>query len=202
MRRAVRLALSAAVVVVVAGCSSGDDSGDDGGDDAAAEDPAGTDAPDTTEEAVVGTDEASSPGTSATAESETTTRSSRGGQGATGSRRGAVPTELDEWEIGAPTEYEAGQVTFDVSNTGTFTHELVVIRGESYESLPLAANGAVNEDDLEEGALIGRTPRIDSGGSASLTVRLEPGTYVLLCNISSGPTSHAAQGQRLPVTVG
>jgi hypothetical protein len=199
MRRAVRLALSAAVVVVVAGCSSGDD----GGDDAAAEDPAGTDdAPDTTEEAVVGTDEASSPGTSATAESESTTRSSRAGGGATRSRRGAVPTELDEWEIGAPTEYEAGQVTFDVSNTGTFTHELVVIRGESYESLPLAANGAVNEDDLEEGALIGRTPRIDSGGSASLTVRLEPGTYVLLCNISSGPTSHAAQGQRLPVTVG
>lgn len=112
-----------------------------------------------------------------------------------------VQVELDEWVVDAPAEYDAGSVTFEVANAGTFTHELVVIRGESYESLPLAANGSVIEEDLLEGALVGRTPRIATGDSETLTVDLEPGAYVFLCNIVAGPSSHAAQGQRLAVRV-
>ncbi len=113
-----------------------------------------------------------------------------------------VAVELDEWVVEAPAEYEAGPVTFEVANAGTFTHELVVVRGDGYEALPLAANGSVIEDDLAEGDLLGRTPRIAAGDSETLTVELEPGGYVLLCNIVAGPSSHAAQGQWLAVRVG
>ena len=215
MLRVVALAVSTAVALVA--CSSDDDSDDaNGGDrsDTTAEtgDVAGDvgagDTDDTTAEPEPGG--SSGPGTSAPSGASTeetttgpstpttTTASTPGDPPASGT----VPIELDEWVIEAPTAYRAGAITFEVTNAGTFVHELVVVRGESYESLPLAANGAIVEDDLEEGALVGRTPRIDPGGSETLTLGLDPGDYVLVCNISSGPSSHAAQGQRLAVTVG
>ena len=114
---------------------------------------------------------------------------------------GAIDVSLVEWAIEAPTEYVAGDVTFTATNNGGFPHELVVIQGESYESLPLEEGGAVLEDELPTGALIGRTARFGGGASESLTVTLAPGNYVLVCNLGGGATSHAGQGQRLDITV-
>jgi hypothetical protein len=190
MRRAVVVVVSA--LVAVTACSSGDD--DAGGSSVAA-----------TADGVAdpGTD-GSGPPTADSGEPATPDV----GRSADGTEAGAgdagtdpVDVELDEWVVEAPTEYPAGPVTFEVANGGTFTHELVVVRGDSYESLPLAANGSVIEEDLPEGALVGRTPRIATGDSETLTVDLEPGAYVFLCNIVAGPSSHAAQGQRLGVRV-
>ncbi len=112
-----------------------------------------------------------------------------------------IEASLTEWTITAPTEYAAGEITFNASNGGSFPHELVVIQGESYESLPLAEGGAVIEDDLPTGALIGRTGRLGGGSSEALTVTLAPGNYVLVCNLGGGTNSHAGQGQRLDITV-
>ena len=112
-----------------------------------------------------------------------------------------VVANLVEWAIEAPTEYEAGEVTFAASNGGNFPHELVVIAGESYESLPREASGAVIESELPTGALIARTARIASGETEDLVVELAPGNYVLVCNLGSGANSHAGLGQRLDVTV-
>ncbi len=114
---------------------------------------------------------------------------------------GAVDVVLVEWQIGAPTTLAAGPVTLNVVNNGEFPHELVVIRGDSYESLPLAENGAVLEDELEPGAIVGRTSRFEPLTSEVLALDLAPGNYVFVCNISSGPSSHAALGQRLSVVV-
>ena len=66
--------------------------------------------------------------------------------------------------------------------------------------LPKPSNGAVDETKLTAGALMGRTEKIAGGGSANVTFDLPAGAYVLLCNISNGPTSHANAGQRLDVT--
>jgi hypothetical protein len=112
-----------------------------------------------------------------------------------------VAASLEEWGIEAPTEYSAGDVTFTATNNGNFPHEFVVIQGESYESLPLAEGGAVIEDDLPTGALLGRTARIGGGSSDDLTVTLAPGNYVLLCNLGGGALNHAGRGQRLEITV-
>lgn len=112
-----------------------------------------------------------------------------------------VDVALSEWAISAPAEYSAGEVTFNASNGGNFPHELVVIAGEGYEALPLAEGGAVIEDDLPTGALLGRTGRLGGGATEALTVTLAPGNYVLVCNLGGGNNSHAGQGQRLDITV-
>jgi uncharacterized cupredoxin-like copper-binding protein len=114
---------------------------------------------------------------------------------------GVASVQLVEWSVEAPTEYAAGDVTFTVTNGGSFPHEFVVIQGESYESLPLTEAGAVIEDQLPTGALLGRTARIATGASEDLTVTLAAGKYVLLCNLGGGGNSHAGQGQRLNITV-
>lgn len=113
----------------------------------------------------------------------------------------SIDVTMSEWEVDAPAEYTAGEITFNASNAGSFPHEFVVIEGEGYEALPLTDAGAVIEDDLPTGALIGRTDRIGGGSSEALTVTLAPGNYVLLCNLGGGGNSHAGQGQRLDITV-
>ena len=112
-----------------------------------------------------------------------------------------VDLELLEWSIEAPTEYTAGEITFNASNGGSFPHELVVIEGDSYETLPLSEGGAVIEEELPTGALIGETGNIGGGDSEALTVTLAPGNYVLVCNLGSDSSSHAGRGQRLDITV-
>lgn len=121
--------------------------------------------------------------------------------GDVGAPAAGVAVSLVEWAIEAPAQYTAGEVTFTATNNGNFPHEFVVIQGEGYESLPLEEGGAVIEDDLPTGALIGRTARIGGGSSESLTVSLAPGNYVLVCNLGGGATSHAGRGQRLDITV-
>jgi hypothetical protein len=142
-------------------------------------------------------DSGATAGTSETTVLPTTAGTSDGGSAAATS----ADATLVEWEIDAPTEYEAGEVTFTATNDGNFPHEFLVIRGDGYDSLPLADGGAVIEDELEPGALLGRTDRIGGGSSAELTVDLEAGNYVLLCNLGSGSNSHAGQGQTLDITV-
>jgi hypothetical protein len=163
-------------------------------DDVADTDDAGTTdtAPQATEPATPATD----PGTTDPGTTDPGTTDS--GDGAAGE---AIAASLVEWAIEAPAEYTAGDVTFTVSNDGQFPHEFVVIRGDGYESLPLEDGGAVDEAALDQGALVDRADRIGAGDSVDLTVSLEPGNYVLLCNLGSGGNSHAGQGQVLDITV-
>jgi hypothetical protein len=148
---------------------------------------------DPVEETVVETTPATTPDTA----SDTVAGTDPAGELASG----AVAAELSEWSIEAPTEYAAGEVVFTATNGGSFPHELVVIQGEGYESLPRTEAGAIIEEELPTGALLGRTARIAGGASEDLTVTLAPGNYVLLCNLGGGDNSHAGQGQRLDITV-
>ena len=165
-------------------------------DTAADEAPAGTEAPATEEEAGP-VDTAVAGDTAAEAGSE-----GASDEGVSSEAVAAADATLVEWAIEAPTEYVAGEVTFTAINGGGLPHELVVIAGEGYESLPTEEGGKVIEDELPTGALIGRTDRITAGESADLTVDLAPGNYVLICNLGGGPNSHAGRGQRLDITVG
>jgi hypothetical protein len=112
-----------------------------------------------------------------------------------------VDVVLKEWSIEAPASVKAGEVTFNVKNGGSFPHELAVVKGDSYETLPLAASGAVDEGKLAGGALLGRTGKIAGAGTEAKAFKLEPGNYVLVCNLGAGPNSHAKAGQRLSITV-
>lgn len=113
----------------------------------------------------------------------------------------AADFELVEWAINGSATLTAGEVTFNVTNGGNFPHELVIVRGDSYDGLPLAASGAVEVDQLAAGDLIGEVTDLDPGASGSLTVDLPAGNYVLVCNLTGGGSSHAARGQVLEVSV-
>jgi hypothetical protein len=113
----------------------------------------------------------------------------------------AVTVELDEWTVTTSGPVPAGSVNFTVKNVGEFRHELAVIQGDSYESLPLAASGAIDEAQLPTGALLGRSDLIDGGAESTLTLDIPAGNYVFVCNIAVGPNSHAKAGQVLSVVV-
>jgi uncharacterized cupredoxin-like copper-binding protein len=106
---------------------------------------------------------------------------------------------LVEWAVEMPATLTAGPNSFSVTNGGSFPHKLDIFAGESYETLPLLENGAVDEATLPP---VAATENIGPGESATLDADLPAGTYVFACNIAVGPNSHAAAGQVFTVTVG
>jgi uncharacterized cupredoxin-like copper-binding protein len=75
----------------------------------------------------------------------------------------------------------AGEVTFQIRNTGELPHELVVIRTDKdADELPIQAVMVV-ERRLD---IVARSEHIQAADEATLTVTLEPGHYVLICNLS------------------
>jgi hypothetical protein len=101
---------------------------------------------------------------------------------------GPVTVELAEWSLTVDKELTAGTVEFVVNNVGQFPHELAVIKGDSYATLPLSTNGAVDEAALEAGALVGRSDRINGGGSATVSFDLE----ATMCWSATSPSAPTA----------
>jgi uncharacterized cupredoxin-like copper-binding protein len=97
--------------------------------------------------------------------------------------------KLDKSSLGA------GQVRFNVSNTGKIKHEFVVLRTNiAPGKLPLKKDGDANE---EIAVSPGEVPGIASGKKKTLDVILKPGKYVLLCNLPG----HYKYGQYTGITV-
>jgi uncharacterized cupredoxin-like copper-binding protein len=97
---------------------------------------------------------------------------------------GAVQVEIGDFFVNPSTEdAAAGSVTFEVENTGTQPHEFVVIQTDLAEGdLPLEG-GTV----AEAGAgltIIDEIEPFSPGSTESLTVDLEAGAYVLICNVA------------------
>lgn len=101
---------------------------------------------------------------------------SSGSDGRSGAR---VAVTLHEYAIEpVPTSVPAGSVTFDAHNAGLEVHNLLVIRTDlGPGELPMQGSVA-----LETGTL-GRTDVLTAGQDQSVTVDLDPGVYVLICNV-------------------
>ncbi len=92
----------------------------------------------------------------------------------------------------APTTAPAGDVTFTVKNTGTIKHEMVVLKTDTpYDQLTVT-NGRVSEKDS-----VGEVGDVEPGKSGSVTLKLEAGNYVLVCNIKD----HYEMGMRAAFAV-
>ncbi|MER9896377.1 copper resistance protein [Mesorhizobium sp. M0119] len=79
-------------------------------------------------------------------------------------------------------QVKAGNVTFNVTNTSqTLAHEFVVVRSDKPIETLLYNE---QEKEVEESALevVNEIEDLDPGKSGALTVKLEPGSYILLCN--------------------
>ena len=117
-----------------------------------------------------------------------------------------VKVTLGEFVVKAkPKSGPAGDIDFVVTNKGSMTHEFVVARTTD-DTLPVGADGTVDESQLPEGALLGELEDMEPGDTATLDLEdLTPGSYVLFCNISEthgGVTEHHyAEGMYTPFTV-
>jgi uncharacterized cupredoxin-like copper-binding protein len=100
----------------------------------------------------------------------------------------------------------AGTTTFVIDNAGSMHHEMAIYKTDlAPGKLPLDAEGKV---DAEKAGLLAEavyaTPlrgeadhRIRDGRGVNFTIDLEPGTYVLLCDLPG----HYAAGQYIGLTV-
>jgi uncharacterized cupredoxin-like copper-binding protein len=95
-----------------------------------------------------------------------------------------VAVRLQEWAVvPAQESAPAGGVKFALENKGEETHEFVVIQTDlGARELPTAKDGSVEEEGSGM-QVVDEVEDIPSGNSATLTVSLDPGNYVLLCNI-------------------
>jgi len=97
----------------------------------------------------------------------------------------------------------AGEITFHVHNDATdLTHEFVVFKTDiPADQLPVNDEGIVDEEaggsDL---ILIDEVEDVEPGTSADLTVTLDAGNYVLVCNLDSNEM-HYAHGMYTSFTV-
>jgi len=101
---------------------------------------------------------------------------------------------------------QAGRTTFVIDNVGTIHHELAVYKTDiAAAKLPLTAEGTVDEEKagLLAEAVYATPPRGDEdhrirdGRGVNFSIDLQPGKYVLLCNLSG----HYKAGQFIAFVV-
>lgn len=93
-------------------------------------------------------------------------------------------------------QLKSGETTFEVENNGPSVHEFVVIEADGRDpaDLPTEASGKVNEDEL---TVVDEIEDIAVGSTEELTVDLQPGDYIVFCNIDE----HYASGMHAGFTV-
>lgn len=99
----------------------------------------------------------------------------------------------------ANTTLPAGNTLFVDKNIGSIPHEFVLFETDRRaDNLPLKPDGTADEDSplLEDDADSGSA--LTAGETRLLTAKLEPGHYVLVCNL---PPNHYKAGMRIDITV-
>ncbi|MGI9602620.1 MAG: hypothetical protein ACR2QE_12095 [Acidimicrobiales bacterium] len=82
-----------------------------------------------------------------------------------------------------PASADAGGVEIVATNAGGDLHDLVIVKGDDPAALPVNEDGAVIEDDLPEGDLIGEIAVVDPGTEETVSFDLDAGSYIVFCNI-------------------
>lgn len=98
-----------------------------------------------------------------------------------GCSENAMKVTLDDMTVELSSQtVSAGEVTFDVVNIGSVNHMFVVIRTDLRpDELPYDPDKI---SQVLEYGLVGKIEDIAPGTSASISLDLEPGHYVVLCN--------------------
>jgi uncharacterized cupredoxin-like copper-binding protein len=89
----------------------------------------------------------------------------------------------------------SGKVTFQVKNSGTMVHEMVMLKTNlAQDKIP--ANPAEPGKMSEDGSL-GETGDVNVGETKAFSLDLQPGNYVLICN----ETGHYLLGMHIAFVV-
>ncbi len=126
--------------------------------------------------------------------------------GGSGGATGPISATLKEWQISlSSTTHNAGAITFNITNNGDKDHEFVVRKTAlKADSLPLNADNEVSEDATELTAVgdPSELAEIKSGSTnGTLTVTLQPGHYVIFCNLHVEELLHYQKGMHVDLTV-
>ncbi|MEI7773102.1 MAG: sulfocyanin-like copper-binding protein [Chloroflexales bacterium] len=79
----------------------------------------------------------------------------------------------------------AGDITFKVSNTDVVTHETLIIKAQSPTGFDLPYDASISRIFENKIDKPGEVPDIQPGTTGQVTLNLEPGTYVLVCNLTA-----------------
>ena len=111
---------------------------------------------------------------------------------------GGIGVTLSDFKVEpAETSAAAGELTFDVTNDAEQTHEFVIVKTDlAADALPTNEDGDVDEEG-EGIEPVNEIEDITSGSTQSLTVTLDAGNYVFLCNLPG----HYRQGMHTTFTV-
>ena len=111
---------------------------------------------------------------------------------------GGIGITLSDFKVEpAETSAAAGELTFDVTNDAEQTHEFVIVKTDlAADALPTNEDGDVDEEG-EGIEPVDEIEDITSGSTQSLTVTLDAGNYVFLCNLPG----HYRQGMHTTFTV-
>jgi uncharacterized cupredoxin-like copper-binding protein len=115
----------------------------------------------------------------------------------------SIDATMVEWSFTlSPVAAASGDVTFNITNDGAFTHEFIIRKTDlAADSLPRNAAGEVDESDpqLED---VGELEDIAAGtDNNTLTVTLTPGHYVIFCNLHVDTVLHYQMGLHTDLTV-
>jgi uncharacterized cupredoxin-like copper-binding protein len=104
-----------------------------------------------------------------------------------------IAVELRDFSISLAAEtLSPGEAVISVRNRGSTAHDLIILRTErEADSLPV-----VGAQASEEGR-VAATRTLPPGTSARLTVDLQPGNYVWICNVPA----HYTLGMRTKVVI-
>jgi uncharacterized cupredoxin-like copper-binding protein len=130
--------------------------------------------------------------------------SNNGGSGSSGDQ--TVNATEKEWQISlASATFHAGTLTIKVHNDGDKEHEFVIRKTDlNSADLPTNADGEIVEDDsrLSE---VGDPSEIESvkpGEDQTITLTdLQPGHYVIFCNIHDQDLLHYQKGMHTDFTI-
>jgi len=109
-----------------------------------------------------------------------------------------ISGSVKEWAVAIDAaEAKAGDVTFTMKNDGKVPHEFIIVKTEfAPGKIPLGPDNRFNEDG--DGVFVpGEISEWQPGTTGTVTLKLDPGKYQLLCNIAG----HYANGMYTQLTV-
>jgi uncharacterized cupredoxin-like copper-binding protein len=130
---------------------------------------------------------------------------SSGSSGSPNAGGQSVAATEKEWQISlANSTFQSGEVTFNIKNDGDKEHEFVIRKTDlQSDNLPLNDAGEVEEDNeqLSEAGDPSEVGSVMPGTTETLTLTLEPGHYVIFCNIHDQDLLHYQKGMHTDFTV-
>jgi len=108
-----------------------------------------------------------------------------------------IDVTLGQYEMAlSRSSAKAGEITFHVHNDAELlVHEFVVVKSDlPADGLTVGPDGIVDESQM---SVVDEIEDMEAGESGDLTVTLEPGHYILLCNIEN----HYGLGMHIDFTV-